>query len=194
MRIRRPSAQKEGRGAGGGIRCGHHSPPSLYQLRSSSIFATTGQPPSGPHSLLRCASSTSGRFRQVARRRTAKATPRKKAATPCRLCPRTRRRQRRLRWPRARRHLLPRCAAAAIRPGTSIRPYPVTLIPHSQLRPIDPQPQPQPSTHRPKSLRPKFQSTYKAHPLGPRPGGEAPARALPRAADHGERRPRKRRL
>ena len=69
-----------------------------------------------------------------------------------------------MRWPRARRHLLPRCAAAAIRPVARAFTLILTLTPHSQLRPTDPQPQPEPSTHRPKSPRPKSQSTYKARP------------------------------
>ena len=79
-----------------------------------------------------------------------------------------------MRWPRARRHLLPRFAAAAIEQYALARAFTLilTLIPHSQLRPIDPQPQPQPSTNIGLSLfgpNSKARTSTPAQHLGPRP-------------------------
>ena len=144
----------------------HHST-LCAKFGDVALFDTTGRPRLGPHSLIRCAKS--------------------------RLCPRVliqagqsarrRRRRRRLRWPRARRRLPPRCA---IRPGTSPITLTLSLARCGRRRQPRPQiqPQPQPPPHQAEPCAPKPEA--RLH-LDPRPGGEAPARASPRAADHGER-------
>ena len=79
-----------------------------------------------------------------------------------------------MRRSRARRRLPLRCAAAAMRSSTCPNPTPNP----SQVWQVAVQPQHQPQ-HQPQPQSPP--------PIRLRPGGEAPARASPRALDHGER-------